>query len=125
MSVMQRRLAGRPPSAFTVVEVLAALVVVAVGLLAMAGTSALSLRTAMAAARERRAVQRALTRLAILSAAGCGRAASGALDAPAEGMRERWVVTTPRAGVVMMDEWVEWQGGGRPRSLLLESALLC
>jgi Tfp pilus assembly protein PilV len=115
----------RPRTALTVVEVLVALVLVSVGLLGMAGSSALALRTAATAVRERRAIQRASTRIAILSAAGCARATSGALDDRATGMHERWTVGVPRQGMAMIEAHVEWPAAGGPRSFLLRSALLC
>jgi hypothetical protein len=114
----------RARSALSVVEVLVALMLVSVGLLGMAGTSALSLRTARTAARERRATQRATTRLAILAAAGCGRATSGALDEA--DLRERWRVAPPRGGVSLVEASIEWrERSAEWRSILLQSALLC
>jgi hypothetical protein len=114
----------RARSALSVVEVLVALMLVSVGLLGMAGTSALSLRTARTAARERRATQRATTRLALLAAAGCGRATSGALDEA--DLREHWSVAPPRGGVSLVEVRVERRAGSPEwRSMLLQSALLC
>jgi Tfp pilus assembly protein PilV len=114
----------RARSALSVVEVLVALTLVSVGLLGMAGTSALSLRTARTAARERRATQRATTRLAILAAAGCGRATSGALDEA--DLREHWSVAPSRGGVSLVDASVEWREGSPEwRAMHLASALLC
>src|SRR6476661_1454215 len=66
-----RRRAGQQVGvrrAFTVVEVLVALVVVTVGLLGVAGASAMALRASNAALRERAAITRARTRLALLGA---------------------------------------------------------
>jgi type II secretory pathway pseudopilin PulG len=114
----------RARSAFSVVEVLVALMLVSVGLLGMAGTSALSLRTAATAARERRATRRATTRLAILAAAGCGRARSGALDE--SDLRERWTVAPPRDGMSLVEVSIDWRERGPEwRSMLLPSAVLC
>jgi hypothetical protein len=115
----------RPRRALTVVEVLVALVVVSVGLLGMAGTSALSLRTATSAAVERRAVHRLTLRLAVLSAGGCTRAVSGAQDDPGDGVRERWIVGVVTPEVAMVEATAQWREGGRPRALALRSALLC
>jgi Tfp pilus assembly protein PilV len=120
---MQDRLRAR--RAITVVEVLVALMLVSVGLLGIAGTSALTLRTATSAVHERRAMQRAAARLALLSAGGCGRAASGASVDPGTSMREQWVVAPPRAGIALAEARVEWQGSGARRSVLLRGALLC
>ena len=107
------------------VEVLVALVVVSVGLLGMAGASALSLRAATSAARERRAVRRVDLRLAALSAGGCTHAASGTQYDPGAGVGERWTVGTAVRGVVMVEVTAWWVDAGRPRTLALRSALLC
>jgi Tfp pilus assembly protein PilV len=118
------RLNMRARPALTVVEVLVALVLVSVGLLGMAGTSALWLRTATTAAREWSATRRAESRLAILAAAGCERASSGALEAP--GVREQWSVAPPRAGIAFVEARVDWLGSrSQRRTVLLRSALLC
>ncbi len=107
----------------TVVEVLVALVLVAVGLLAIAGTSALSLRTATSASRERLAVRQVDRRLARLTAAGCASAATGTDSV--QGMRERWSVADSGGGVASIEASVEWQAGARRRALTLRSALVC
>jgi Tfp pilus assembly protein PilV len=117
-----------PPSArpgLTVVEVLTALVIVSVGLLAMAGTSALSLRTVAAATRERRALRRLDLRLAALAAAGCGRAAGGTAADSRDSVRERWTVGAVIHGAALVDAGVEWREGARVRSITHRSALLC
>lgn len=107
----------------TVVEVLVALVLVAVGLLAMAGTSALTFRTATSASRERLAVRQADRRLARLTAAGCASATAGTDSAA--GMRERWSMADSLFGVASVETSVEWQAGARRRVLTLRSALVC
>lgn len=119
-ALRRRRRAG-----LTVVEVLAALVVVSVGLLGMAGTSALSFRAATAAGRERRAVARLQLRLAMLSATGCRRAASGVEAGAVDGVLVRWTVADAVGGAALIEASAEWVEGGRSRSLALRSALLC
>lgn len=109
---------------FTVVEVLVALVVVAVGLLGVAGASATALRASSAAIRERAAVTRARTRLAMLEAAGCAGAADGA-RAIAIGLEDRWSVGAAVNGTRMVDVSTQWDDGGRRRAVQLRSALLC
>jgi Tfp pilus assembly protein PilV len=114
----------RARSALTVVEVLVALMLVSVGLLGVAGTSALSFRTVVAAERERRATQRATTRLARLAAGDCARASSGELREP--DLHERWTVSSAGGGAAFVDATIEWQGRGSvPRSFTLRSAILC
>jgi prepilin-type N-terminal cleavage/methylation domain-containing protein len=109
---------------FSVVEVLVALVIVTIGLLGVAGASAMSLRAANIALRERAAVDRALTRLAILTAGGCANAASGQLQLP-RGLTEQWTAAPPTHGVRMLEARVEWDDRGARRSVLLRSALPC
>jgi Tfp pilus assembly protein PilV len=110
--------------AFSIFEVLVALVVVSVGLLGIAGAVGISMRAARAALLERAAVERALDRLSLLSAAGCGAATSGSALAGA-GLLERWTVSAPSGGAQMIDAGVEWVDRGASRSLLLRTAVLC
>lgn len=125
---------ARPPEArpsldvarrgFTVVEVLLALIIVAVGLLGVAGTSAIALRASSAASREQSAIARARTRLALLESAGCGSAASGERQL-APGLRERWSVAPILNGARLVEVSADWTDVGRRRTLSLRSALLC
>lgn len=107
------------------VEVLVALMLLTLGVLGLAGSSAITLRGAASAAREREAAQRALTRLAILASSGCGGVASGTALDPSFGWRERWTVARPAPGVLLMSARVEWPARPSLGSLELESALLC
>ncbi len=111
--------------ALTVVEVLVALMLVSVGLLGMAGSSVLALRTAHGAAAEQRAVQRASARLALLAAEGCTRASSGSLNDPAGEVREVWRVGAVHHGVATLEATVVWLSARGRRTLTMESALLC
>ena len=124
-------LACRPASclagardAFTVVEVLVALVIVTVGLLGVAGASATALRASNAALREQAAVARARTRLALLDAAGCGIAANGT-QLLSTGLEDRWTVAAVTNGVRFVEVRMEWDDVGRRKAVLLRSALLC
>lgn len=119
-----RQLPARARCGFTVVEVLVALVIVTVGLLGVAGTSATALRASAAALRERQAVTRAATRLALLGAAGCTIATDGELRYGV-GLVERWTVGAVVNAVRMTEVRVEWDDLGRRRIVLLRSALLC
>ena len=109
---------------FTLVEVLVALVVVTVGLLGVAGASALALRASSAALRERATMTRMRTRLALLSAAGCADATDGQLSLPA-GLEDRWTVAPAANGVRLVELRGEWEDVDRRRSIVLGSALLC
>lgn len=109
---------------FSIVEVLIALVIVAVGLLGIAGASALSVRAANAALREHSATGVALARLAALSAVGCPAAGSGS-SGSAPGPVERWTVSAPAPGVRMLYARVEWFDGAARRAVGLQSAVFC
>lgn len=114
---------SRTRRGITVVEVLVALVLVAGGLLAIAGASALAVRAATSASRERLAVRQADGRLARLSATGCASAMAGTDSAA--GMRERWWKSDSAGGVASVEASVEWLAGARRRVLTLRSALVC
>lgn len=101
-----------------------ALVLLTVGLLGIAGSSALAWRAATSASRERQALDRARSRLAALSAAPCGAASAGSLRA-APDLEEDWAVGAPLAGFAMVDVSVAWRAADRRRSVTLASAVLC
>lgn len=118
-----RRTARRP--AFTVVEVLVALVLLSVGLLGIAGNGAIAMRTTSAAARERRAVQRAADRIARLRSDGCSAARSGVRVDSVAALSERWSVGTPSGGAALVDAEVQWSSPSGARTILLRSGILC
>lgn len=115
----------RRRSGLTVAEVLAALVVLSVGLLGMAGTAALSLRTAGAARRDRDALRRLDLRMAALAAEGCGRAMSGSAVGVRDSVRERWTVAAVVRGAALVDARVDWREGAGMRAIVHRSAILC
>jgi Tfp pilus assembly protein PilV len=108
-----------------VVEVLVALVIVAVGLLGMAGTAALSLRSRNAASRELLALRAVERRLAVLSTMRCNDASSGEDAGSSNTPRLSWRVEQVRRGARMIDVHARWDDGSAPRALRLGSALLC
>ncbi len=109
---------------FSVVEVLVALVLIAVGLLGMAGSAALALRTASAAARQQSAVQLATTRLARLTAAGCASAADGATSDDGS-VREDWTIGPLVGGMRFISARVNWRATSGTQALSLSSAIPC
>lgn len=117
---------GRPRSAFSIAEVLVALVLLGVGLLGMAGSSALAVRASAGAGRERRAVQRGADRLAHLGARGCAAATGGVHDDSASQLYQRWTVAPAAEGAaVRVDVETRWAAPRGTRSVRLRGALLC
>lgn len=110
---------------FTIAEVLVALVLFAVALLGVAGSSALAVRVTGSALRERRAVQRAADRVASLRAQGCASARSGTATDAVLALDERWTASPAAGGVTLIDEQVRWRTVRGTRTLLLRSAILC
>ena len=110
---------------FTIAEVLVALVLFAVALLGVAGSSALAVRVTGSALRERRAVQRAADRIAALRAQGCASARSGSATDAALALDERWTASAMAAGVTLLDEQMRWRTVDGTRTILLRSAILC
>ncbi len=111
--------------AFTIAEVVVALTLLAVALLGLAGSSAITVRTTGAALRERRAVQRAADRLATLRALGCSAARSGAASDAGLALDERWTLAPAANGVAFIDDQVRWRASGGTRVFVLRSAILC
>lgn len=109
----------------SVVEVLVALMLLSVGLLAIAGSTTLALRSTLDASRTREATQRISSRLARLAAAGCASARSG-FDVAAGGtLHEQWSVAAPAAGFSLVTDSVSWMSARGPRSFVVTSAIPC
>jgi len=109
----------------SVVEVLIALMLVAIGLLGIAGSSALALRTTLDAARRREATQRAASRFALLSAAGCAVARSGTASDTQRRVTERWTVAAAGPHFATVTDSVSWMSARGPQSFSLRSAIAC
>ena len=118
-----RRGSGR--CGLTVVEVMVALVIIGVGLLGMAGTASLSLRTATTSARELLALRALERRLALTSASTCESVSSGEDPPGSDAPRVGWQLAAPSRGVRLIDARVQWHEGPRLRMLRFRSALLC
>ena len=116
---------GRERDGFTIVEVLVALVLLAVALLGVAGSSALAVRVTGTALRERRAVQRGADRLAWLRVQGCAAARSGSATDAVLALDERWTTSPTPNGVTLIDDAIRWRSARGTRTLLLRSAILC
>ena len=109
----------------SVVEVLIALKLVTIGLLAIAGSSALALRTSLDAGRRRHAAHRVSTRISALEAGGCAAISSGSATDSALQLTEAWtVVTRTPAYVVIADSVTCLSPHGTVRRALT-SAIAC
>jgi prepilin-type N-terminal cleavage/methylation domain-containing protein len=116
-------------SGFTIVEILVAVLVLGVGLIALAGSSAAvtrmlgaSRRTTLAAqAAERRLEQLRLT--ARSSATGCLALASGTQAYP-DGMAERWDIV-PGAAAVLIRVVTTWPVGRGSSTDTVATAVAC
>ena len=115
----------RRHAGISIVEVLVALVLLAVGLLGIAGNGAIAMRASSTAARERRAVQRAADRTAALRADGCAAARSGTYADSGAALDERWIVGAVNGGAALVDVEVRWRAPSGSRAMLLRSAILC
>ena len=109
----------------SVVEVLVALMLVTIGLLAVAGSSALALRTSLDASRRRHAAHRVATRLALLEAGGCASIAGGADTDPALQLSEQWRVVSRSSEFVIVTDSVSWLAPTGPVSRTLTTAIRC
>ena len=109
----------------TLVEVIVALMLVAIGMLGLAGTSSLLMRATVARAAERRAAHHASWRIVQLAAAGCAAARDGKSADATTGLREEWHLSAASGGAVSVAESIQWPSGGTTRRLTVRSAFLC
>ncbi|MEP6618209.1 MAG: hypothetical protein ABJE47_02795 [bacterium] len=116
---------SRPRAGITVVEVLVALMLVTVGMMAIAGSSALALRSAHDSARRREAAQRATTRLAQLAAAGCPSASSGSSADSTRQLFEHWWVVSRANGVAILTDSVDWTSARGRKSFAITTGVAC
>ena len=118
-------LSARRRSGLSIVEVLVALILVTVGLLAIVGSTTLALRTTLDAAHRREAAQRAASRFSILAATGCAHATSGTNVDPARHLAEQWTVTAASAAFATVTDSIEWMSANGLTSYSLTSAIAC
>ena len=109
----------------TVVEVLVALILVTIGLLGIAGSTALALRTAHDATQRRVSMQRIVSRHSQLAASGCAGARSGTATDSARSLSEAWIVAIQPVGFALVTDSVRWMGARGPHSFVLTSAFPC
>ena len=109
---------------FTLVEVIVALVLLQIAMLALAGTTAVAARDFATARRDTRAQMLARNRLALLRAQTCPAAGSGSVSV-AGGFAERWTVEgagSLRRITVVVDYA---QSRGRAGHVALTGTTLC
>ena len=109
----------------SVVEVLVALMLVTIALLAVAGSSALALRASLDASRRRQAAHRVATRFAQLEARGCAAIAAGSDAEPALQLTERWTVLSRSAAFVIVADSISWMAPAGRVARTLTSAVPC
>ena len=107
---------------FSLVELLVALAVLSVGLLALAGVTASVMRASTAAACGARAAELLEARAESLHAAPCD-TGSGAREVA--GLRERWSVARDGALLLLADSVTYALPGREPRSVGLVAARWC
>ncbi|MEO8620419.1 MAG: hypothetical protein ABI625_05085 [bacterium] len=117
--------ANHSRSGTSVVEVLVALMIVSIGLLGIAGSTALALRSTLDAAHRRDAAQRATSRVAQLASAGCDLASSGSNTDGARQITERWIVASRANGFAIVTDSVSWTSARGARTFSLTSAITC
>jgi prepilin-type N-terminal cleavage/methylation domain-containing protein len=108
---------------FTLIELLVALVLIQVGLLALAGTRALVVRAAESGRARALATQVGVDRLETLSARTCIVGSGTAFDA--HDIRERWVVSRLGNGTREIADSVTFVVGGAEHSFVLRTRTLC
>ena len=109
---------------FSIVEVIVAMMIVTIGLLGIAGSTALALRSTLDATRRRDAAERAQSRLAQLAAAGCGRASAGRATDAARQLTEQWSVSSTGQFQQVTDS-ITWLGASGNVTFALTSAIPC
>ncbi|HEY4215569.1 MAG TPA: prepilin-type N-terminal cleavage/methylation domain-containing protein [Gemmatimonadaceae bacterium] len=118
---MQSRRAG-----FTLVEVLIAVMLIDVGLLALVAGSAVLVRRAAEVRTRSSALRAANNRIQTLSVATCGAASGAASGAAATGnVREAWTVTLQPNHVRELRDSVAFTIAGDNRSVTLVTRLPC
>lgn len=118
---------SRPPhgarAGVTLVELLVALVLVTIGLLALAGSTAAATSAATRGARQSDAAVVARARMESLAGRRCATIAGGAHASPRH--RERWLVVAARAGAKRLRVEVEIDAPGGARRATLEGTIPC
>ena len=107
--------------AFTLIEVLVAIVLVELGLLTSVAAVAILFRAAAEGRLATAAAHRAASRLETLRESPC-QPASGVTAGP---FRESWTATAPHNGVRSLSDSVEYRASGRLKTVVLRTRDLC
>lgn len=113
----------RPRHGFTLLEVLIAVFLVDIGLLALVAASAVLVRQATDLRLRSTALRVATNRLQLLGAAPCI-AASGTASGPS-GVREQWGIDPPQNGVREIHDSVTYALSGSVKRVVLRTRLPC
>ena len=110
---------------FTVVEVLVAIVIMALGVLGLAGTATSVSRLIGGGAEQTIAANYAMSRFEQLRSTTCANLAAG--TATKRGMTEHWTVTASGASLYTATDTVTYKaaGGRRPSPLVFTSYIKC
>lgn len=121
-TVTKRR---RSQSGFTVVEVLVAIVIMALGVLGLAGTASSVSRLIGGGAQQTLAANIAMSRFEQLRSTACASMAAG--TATTRGMTEHWIVTASGTSLYTATDTVTYKtaGGRRPAPLVFTSFVKC
>ena len=122
-SILRKGVGAERPSGFTLVEVVIALVLVAVGLLALSATSARVTRDVGTASDRVAAALTARNRVEWLVATPCA-LLDGGSAAHAHGVREWWVIERVGSAALLRDSVMIAVPGG-VRSIVLRSSRPC
>jgi prepilin-type N-terminal cleavage/methylation domain-containing protein len=117
---MRRRRAG-----FTLIEVLVAVVLIDVGLLALVAGSAVLVRQAAELRMRNAALRAATNRVQFLGAGPCLATAGGAGGSNAGALREEWSVSLQANNVREVLDRVTFTVGGDTRAVVLRTRLPC
>jgi prepilin-type N-terminal cleavage/methylation domain-containing protein len=120
--------ARRPPPAargFTLVEVVVALTLLALGALALVAASAAAVRAVEAAETQLHATTAARSRVEQLASAPCAGLAAGSSADSAGRVLERWSVTHGRNGARLVTDSVAYSDRGTVRTFVLHRLVVC
>jgi Tfp pilus assembly protein PilV len=113
----------RTRTGFTLVEVLIAVILIDVGLLALVASSAVLVRQANALRLRNAALRAATNRLQQLGGAPCLPATGTATTA--DGIREAWFVSAPATRILDVRDSVTFPAGTATHSVVLHTRLPC